>query len=325
VVSESLRVLSYVYNLIVVAVERVHPAGPGSELLGLDALLAAADAAKALLQRSTDALAGCVAAPNTRSVGIQSLRWDDTGCLIMTEALGMAMARSHFDAAVASALVVLQGFLNSVGWLAFAFEVIRVVCLKIVSKLQRSELSGYNTYLSRPTLIIASWLPLKIGPLFIIENPTEAIRHTRWDVGNSFQWAMLSYGIHDVLSWCCPQCFLVGLANRFNGWILDVLVARDASGVIRTFMVVTSRPRCIEPIDNIGALEVLLSKMRGTVSNLFILTDCVKWPVRHVSRISLLKRSAACKSLAHCLEWCWVARSSSTALVQGSKGLRAVA
>jgi hypothetical protein len=182
-----------------------------------------------------------------------------------------------------------------------------------------------DTYLSRPTLVIASWLPLKIGSLFIIENPTKAVRHTRWDVGNSFQWAMLRYGIHDVLSWRCPQCFLVGLADRFNRGILDVLVARDAGGIIGAFMVVTSRARYIEPIDDISTLEVLLSKMRGTVSNLFILADCVKWPVRHVSGVSLLKGTAACKSLARRLEWCRVARSSSTALVQGSKSLRAVA
>jgi hypothetical protein len=139
VVSESIRVLSYVYNLIVVAVERVHPTSPGSKFLDVDALLATTDAAKALLQCSAHTLAGCIAAFKARSIAVQSLRRNDTRCLIMTKTLGVAMARSHFDAAVIDVLVVLQGFLNGVGWLAFAFKVIRVVSLRIVSILRSNE------------------------------------------------------------------------------------------------------------------------------------------------------------------------------------------
>jgi hypothetical protein len=198
-----------------------------------------------------------------------------------------------------------------------------VIYLWIVSN-NTVGLFGCETYLSGPAPIITSWLSLKIGSLFIIENPTKAICHTRWNIGNSLQWAVLRYGINDVLLRCGSQCFLVRFADCFDRWILYVLVACDAGGVIWTFVMITSGPRYVEPINDISALKVLLSKMRGTVSNLFVFADRVKWPVRHVSRISLLKRATACKSLALRLDRCWVTRSASAALVQGSQSLRAV-
>jgi hypothetical protein len=295
--------VSYLYSLIVVAVERIRPAGPGSEFLGLDALLATANTAKALLQGSAHTLSSSVAASNTRGFGFECLGWD-WRFLVITKALAMAMARSHLNAAV-PILVILQGFLDGIGGLALAFEVIWVVNLRAVSdKSEHGFQSG--TYLSRPTPIIATWFPLKIGSLLIVENPTKAVWHTRWDVGNSFQRAVLRYGIYDVFTGSRPQCFLVRLADCFDGWILHMPVPRDAGGVIRALVMVSSGARCIEPINDISALEVLLSKMRGTVSNLFIFADRIEWSVGHVSRVSLLKRAAACQALALRLDWSWV-------------------
>jgi hypothetical protein len=107
VFSEQMFAVSCEYSLIVVAVERIHPATPGSEFLGLDTLLATPDTAKALFQCSAHALSSGVAAFKSRGIAIQSLRRDNTRCLVVTEALGMTMARSHFDAAVANVLMVL--------------------------------------------------------------------------------------------------------------------------------------------------------------------------------------------------------------------------
>jgi hypothetical protein len=102
-------------------------------------------------------------------------------------------------------------------------------------------------------------------------------------------------------------------------------VPRNAGGVIGALVMVSSGARCIESINDISALEVLLSKMRSTVSNLFVFADRIEWSVGHVSRVSLLKRAAACQALALGLDWSWVARSARTAFVQGAEGLRAVA
>jgi hypothetical protein len=202
--------VSYLYSLIVVAVERIRSADPGSEFLGLDALLATADTAKALLQGSAHAVSSSVAPSNTRSFtrsfGIECLGWHRR-FLVVTKALAMAMARSHLNAAV-TILVILQSLLDGVGGLALAFEVIWVVNLRAVSD---NSMYGFQceTYLSRPTPVITTWFPLKIGSLLIVENPTKAVWHTRWDVGNSFQWTVLGYGIYDVFAGSGPQRFLV--------------------------------------------------------------------------------------------------------------------
>jgi hypothetical protein len=45
-------------------------------------------------------------------------------------------------------------------------------------------------------------------------------------------------------------------------------------------------------------LEILLPKMRSTVSSFLIIAYSIKWSVRHVPRVSLPKRAAACKSTA---------------------------
>jgi|TARA_R110002003_G_scaffold126_46_gene11813 hypothetical protein len=156
--------------------------------------------------------------------------------------------------------------------------------------------STYNTW---PTPVVASGLSLKIGSLLIIENPTKAIWNPWWNVGNSFQWAMLCHSIDNVLSWSCPQCFLVCHSNRSNRRILDVLVVACKAGrVIWSLVVVTSKAGCIESIDDVGTLEILLPKMRSTVSSFLIIAYSIKWSVRHVPRVSLPKRAAACKSTA---------------------------
>jgi hypothetical protein len=118
---------------------------------------------------------------------------------------------------------------------------------------------------------------------------------------------VLFNSIDDILSWCGPQSFLVRFTNRCDRCIPDVLIACNAGGVVGTFVVVTSEASGVEAVDDIGSLEVLLSKMRGTVSNFFIFTQCIKWPVRHVSRVSLLKRATASESAALQLAWRWVA------------------
>jgi hypothetical protein len=182
-----------------------------------------------------------------------------------------------------------------------------------------------KAYLSRPSFIVTSWLTLKVGSLLIIENATKTIRHARGNVGHSLQWAMLRHSICNVFPWSGPQRFLVRLADRLDGCVLDVLVTRNTSGIVRTFVVVTSETSCVETVDDISSLEVLLSKMRCTVSNLFILAEYIKWPVRRVSRITLLQRATACKSATLQLTWCWIARSSRSGVVHGSESFRAVA
>jgi hypothetical protein len=124
-----------VCNLVVVAVEGVRSSRPAwSELLGLDVLLAATDAAEPLLQIGAYTLATTVAASNAGSFGFESLGWDDSGRLVMAKAFAVTVtARGHFGARVAEGLMVLQGLFNSVRWLALAFEIIWMVFLKSVS------------------------------------------------------------------------------------------------------------------------------------------------------------------------------------------------
>lgn len=152
------------------------------------------------------------------------------------------------------------------------------------------------SYLSRPTPIVPSWLALQIGSLFIIENSTKAIGHTRWDVGNAFERTVSGDGIVDVLTRGGPQSFLIGLANRIDGCILDMFVASNVGSIVWSFVVVTSWTDCIEAVDYVRALEILLPKMRRTVSYFLIFLQSIKRPVGHVARVSLSKRAAAPES-----------------------------
>ena len=106
---------------------------------------------------------------------------------------------------------------------------------------------------------------------------------------------MPRYRIDNVLSGRGPQCLSVRLFDCLNGRILHMLVAGNASGIVRAFVVVLRDARFIEAVDDIGALKVLLPKMRGTVSNLLVFAEEVKRPVRLVTRVALLKRATACK------------------------------
>jgi hypothetical protein len=127
--------------LIKVAVEGFHASRPGSELLGLDVLLAATNAAESLLQGRAHTLTNGVAASNTRGLRIVSLGLDDLGRLVMTNTLAVVSAGGHLGTRITNCLVVFQGFLNCVRWLTLAFEIIRMVVLEDVSKITRSMLS----------------------------------------------------------------------------------------------------------------------------------------------------------------------------------------
>lgn len=276
------------YSLVVIAVKRVHTSRKGSDLLGLNFLLATTDAAEALLERIANAAAGGVAASNAGTFGIS--RFIRDAAVVVVES--PAATRPHLGASIADGLVVLQGSLDGERWLALAFEIVWVVFLYPINMCSR-QLALEVSYLSGPTPVVCSWLTLQIGSLLIIENSTEAVGHTRWDVGNAFQRAMFRDGIVDVLARRSPQCLLVGFADRIDGCILDMLVASNACSVVWAFVVVASGADCIESIDHVRALEVLLPKMRRPVSNFLIFSESIKWPVRHVARVSLSKRAAA--------------------------------
>jgi hypothetical protein len=193
--------------------------------------------------------------------------------------------------------VVLEGSLDCERRLALAFEIVWVVLLYMVNVCSLYSIREAS-YLSGPTPVVRSWLALQIGSLLIIENSTKAIRHTRWDVSNAFQRAVSADCIVDVLTWGSPQCFLVRLAHRVDGRILDVLVASDVGSIVGTFVVVTSGTDGIEAVDYVRALEVLLPKMRRTVSDFLIFAEGIKRPMGHIARVSLSKRAAASKSAA---------------------------
>lgn len=75
-------------------------------------------------------------------------------------------------------------------------------------------------------------------------------------------------------------------------------VASNVGGIIRAFVVVLRDARLVQSVDDVGALEVLLPKMRSTVSNLLIFAEDVKRPVRLVTRVALLERATARKPTA---------------------------
>lgn len=278
------------YSLVVIAVKRVHSSRKGSDLLGLDFLLATTDAAEALLERIANAAAGGIAASNAGTFGIGCFIRDAVGSIVVVES--PAATRPHLGASIANGFVILQGSLDGERWLALAFEIVWVVFLYPINMCSR-QLALEVSYLSGPTPVVCSWLTLQIGSLLIIENSTEAVGHTRWDVGNAFQRAMFRDGVVDVLARRSPQCLLVGFADRIDGCILDMLVASNACSVVWAFVVVASGADCIESIDHVRALEVLLPKMRRPVSNFLIFSESIKWPVRHVAWVSLSKRAAA--------------------------------
>jgi len=182
--------------------------------------------------------------------------------------------------------MVLESFFNTVGRFTLALQVVGVVCLWSLVRMDTDRHS--IAYLSRPAPVVTAWLSLKVGSLLIVESPTKAIGDTGWLVGGSFDGTMLRNGIDDVLPRRSPQCLRVRLTDCSNGGIFDMLViARNAGSIIWSFVVITCESGVVETIDDICAGKVLLPKMRSTVSNLLVITNDIKWPVGSISRVAL--------------------------------------
>jgi hypothetical protein len=164
-IADALCMSSCMYGLIKVAVKRVHSSRPGSELLGLDVLLAATNAAKSFLQRRAHALANGVAASNTRSFCIDRLGRNIFGPLVMTNALAVVSTGAHLGTRFTKCLMVFQGLLNGVGRLTLALEIVRVVVLSNVSKtitsiLRMQDIPFPASACSRPRAHAEDRLPL---------------------------------------------------------------------------------------------------------------------------------------------------------------------
>lgn len=91
-------------------------------------------------------------------------------------------------------------------------------------------------------------------------------------------------------------------------------------------MVISGNTRTIQSINDISTSEVLLSKMRSSVSGFLVFAKLVEWPMGFVARIALPQRATTGKSsiLWRGLGRRWVAGSSGAALIQGTKGFRAM-
>jgi len=88
-------------------------------------------------------------------------------------------------------------------------------------------------------------------------------------------------------------------------------------------VVIATKACIIEPVDDVGALEILLPKMGSTVSDFLIMTYYVKGSMRLVTRKALLQGISARPRLVQG-RWRWVTGSSRPAFVEGSEGIRTV-
>lgn len=118
------------YSLVVIAVKRVHPARKGSELLGLDLLLATTNAADTLLDRASYAAASRVAAPNARGFGVGRVSWHTARSIV---AIKGPATRLHLGTRLAGGLVFLESSFDGERRLALAFEIVWMVLLHTVS------------------------------------------------------------------------------------------------------------------------------------------------------------------------------------------------
>jgi len=229
--------------------------------LDLGFLLATTDATETPLDRAADTAASGVAAADARGFSVGSDGRHDAGCFGMANAASARAAGGHLCAAVAEALVVLQGLLNGVGRFALALEIVWVV---------------FNT---RPTTVVSSRLSHQVSTLFIIEYSSETISHARWYDGDSLQGTMPLYRVDNVLPWSSSQSLLVRVLNRCEGTVFLDAVASETGSIVWALVVVPTERCLVETIDDVGALEVLFPKMGSTVSNFLIMTQLVKRPV----------------------------------------------
>lgn len=245
------------------------------KFVGLCLDLAAAQTAKALLQSTAHTLSGSVAPSNTRSVVPYRLERNAFGSIGVIEAHVSAVGRSggHFDTTVTVVLVVFEGFLDGVGWLALAFEV------------------AGEIFYSRPASVVTTGLALQVCAFLVVKDPAEAVWDARRQISNTLQWPMLRDCVNDVLPWCGPQCLLIRVLHSGDWAMSDVYVSGEIGSIVRTFMVVAVSA-FVEAVDDVGALEVLLSEMMGTMCGLGVLADAVKRSVRHVSWIAFAQRAA---------------------------------
>jgi len=245
--------------------------------LDLGFLLATTDATETPLDCAADAPASGVAAADARGFSVGSDGRDDAGCFGMANAASARAAGGHLCAAVAEALVVLQGLLDGVGRFALALEIVWVVFLRCVSEVQPRN--GWRTYNTRPATVVSSRLSHQVSTLFIIEYSSETISHARWYDGDSLQGTMPLYRVDNVLPWSSPQGLLVRILDRREGTVFFDAVASETGSIVRALVVVPTERCLVETIDDVGALEVLFPKMGSTVSNFLIMTQLVKRPV----------------------------------------------
>jgi hypothetical protein len=97
------------------------------------------------------------------------------------------------------------------------------------------------------------------------------------------------HSVDNVFTRCSPQSLLVGVLDCRKRAVLNMLVTGDSGSVVWALVVVLTKRRLVEAVDDICALEILLPKMRSTVSKFFFFTDLVKRPVGPVARIALFQ------------------------------------
>lgn len=113
--------------------DNIKPSKACPGFLSLNILLAATKATEALLQSRPNRSPGGVATPDTSLVLVEGLGWDNAWCVIVVDASAMTMMGLHLSTRHTNLLVILEGLLDRVRWLALALEIIGMIVLHVVS------------------------------------------------------------------------------------------------------------------------------------------------------------------------------------------------
>jgi hypothetical protein len=124
------------------------------------------------------------------------------------------------------------------------------------------------TYDTRPPLVV-SFRDHQVVTLLVVVSATKPVLASWRDSCHAIKWSMPLNSVANILNWCSSKSFVVG-AHGCSYWTaLKRSIPCQQSGIIWTFVMISSCWANVQPVDRVCTWEMLLSKMWRTIGKLF--------------------------------------------------------
>src|SRR4051794_2215048 len=108
--------------------------------------------------------------------------------------------------------------------------------------------------------------------------------------------------VDDLFFWCSSESFFIGVFQR-SQWGVGCVVSCEQCSIIWTSMVIRAKSTVIQTINCVRPNLMLSCHVPSAICCMFLLYQCIQWPVGHIARVALSKRaspSSTCLVLTKC-------------------------